>query len=281
MTLSASTRIAGVAGAPVSHSLSPLLMNAWIAAARIDAVYCGFPVDPERADAAFKGVVPLGLAGLNVTAPLKTAALKAADTANGTARKIGAANVLVSEHGFLHAYNTDAPGFVDACERRDIDVRSGPALVLGAGGAARAIVHGLVSAGAPEILLANRSKDAAHALRDELAPKGIVYDWENRNQAIREARLVVNATSLGMAGKGELELDWSGCDPRTAAFDSIYIPSGTGFLAGASAARLKTVDGLAMLIGQARPAFELFFGRKPPDSVDAEALLTAALEARR
>jgi len=281
MTLSAATRIAGVAGSPVTHSLSPLLMNAWIAAARIDAFYCGFPVDPERAETAFRGIVPLGLVGLNVTAPLKSAALNAADTANATARKIGAANVLVSENGFLHAYNTDAPGFIEACEMHDIDVRSGPVLVLGAGGAARAIVHGLVSAGAPEIRLANRSKDAAHQLRDDLAPKGIVYDWEQRSRALGDVRLVVNATTLGMAGKGELDLDWSRCDPRTAAFDSIYAPAVTGFLAGARAAKLKTVNGLAMLIGQARPAFELFFGQRPPDSVDAESLLAGAIEARR
>lgn len=281
MTLSAATRIAGVAGWPVSHSLSPLLMNAWIAAARIDALYAGFPVEPDRAETAFRAIPALGLVGMNVTAPLKAAALRAADRANPTARKIGAANVLVSENGFLHAYNTDAPGFVAACEDHEIDVRSGPALVLGAGGAARAIVHGLVSAGAPEILLANRSKDAAHQLRDELAPKGIVYDWEQRSRALTDAKLVVNATTLGMAGRDELELDWSRCDPRTAVFDSIYTPSGTGFLAAARTARLKTVDGLAMMIGQARPAFELFFGRTPPESVDAKALLTAALEARR
>lgn len=280
MTHTAATRIAGVAGAPVSHSLSPLLMNAWLAATRIDALYLGFPVDPDRAETAFKGIVPLGMVGLNVTAPLKGKALAAADTANATARKIGAANVLVSENGFLHAYNTDAPGFIEACETHDINVRAGPVLVLGAGGAARAIVHGLVSAGATDILLANRSKDAAHTLRDELAPKGIVFDWEQRNRALGEARLVVNATSLGMAGKGEIELDWSRCDPRTAAFDSIYSASGTGFMAGARAAKLKTVDGLAMLIGQARPAFELFFGRRPPD-IDAESLLRGALEARR
>lgn len=281
MTLSAATRIAGVAGSPVSHSLSPLLMNAWIAAARIDAIYAGFPVDPDRAETAFRGLVPLGMMGLNVTAPLKAAALHAADTANATARKIGAANVLVNEAGFLHAYNTDAPGFIDACEQHDIDVRAGPALVLGAGGAARAIVHGLVSAGAPEILIANRTKDAAHALRDDLAPKGVVYDWEQRNRALGDARLVVNATTLGMAGRDQLDLDWSRCDPRSAAFDSLYGPSETGFLAGARAKRLKTVNGIAMLIGQARPAFELFFGQRPPDSVNAESLLNGALEARR
>lgn len=281
MTLTAATRIAGVAGSPVAHSLSPLLMNAWIAAARLDALYVGFPADPARAEAGFRAIPALGLVGLNVTAPLKTQALAAADTANSTARRIGAANVLVNENGFLHAYNTDAPGFVDACERNNIDIRSGPALVLGAGGAARAIIHGLVSAGAPEIRIANRSKEAAHALRDDLAPKSIVYDWDQRDRALSDIRLVINATSLGQAGKGDLTLDWSRCDPRTAVFDSIYAASGTQFLAGAQAARLKTVDGLAMLIGQARPAFEHFFRQRPPDSVDAETLLAAALAARR
>ena len=281
MIPSAATRIAGVAGAPVTHSLSPLLMNAWIAAARIDALYVGFPADPARAKAGFRAIPALGLVGLNITAPLKGVALAAADTANATARKIGAANVLVNEKGFLRAYNTDAPGFVEACEAHSIQIRSGPALVLGAGGAARAIVHGLVSAGAPEILIANRSKEAAHRLRDELAPKGIVYDWDQRSRALSDARLVVNATTLGMAGQPALDCDWRRADPRTAVFDSLYTPTESGFLAGARAASLKTVDGLAMLIGQARPAFELFFGQRPPESVDAQSLLRAALQARR
>lgn len=277
MKITGATRLAGVAGWPVAHSLSPLLMNAWIAASGLDAAYGAYPVRPETGLAALKAIGALGLSGLNITTPLKEMALKAADIASPTARAIGAANLLTARDGYLHAYNTDAPGFLEACQEADIDVTAGPALVIGAGGAARAIVHALVSAHAPRLIIVNRTRDRAQALAADLASDAWTPRWEDRHLALEEAALVVNATSLGLNGVGDPELDWRRARRRAAAIDAVYRPLRTPFLAAAAAAGLKTADGLGMLIGQARPAFEALFDAPPPESLDARGLLEAAL----
>lgn len=270
-SLTGAARVAGVAGWPVAHSLSPALMSAWIEAAGLDAAYVPFPVRPESAERAFRALPALGLAGLNVTAPLKQIALQCAEAVEEEAKIIGAANVLTVTDKGLRAANTDAAGFLAALAEAGVDPAAGPALVLGAGGAARALVFALVRAGAPEIRIANRGADRAAALARDLAPKAEIVDWAARDAALAGAALTVNATSLAPA------MDWTRTAPGAAVFDAIYRPLHTPFLKAAAARGLKTIDGLGMLIGQARPAFESFYGAPPPD-IDARALLAPLAE---
>lgn len=271
-------RLAGVVGDPIAHSLSPSLMSAWIEAAGLDAVYAPFAVRKDEAADFFRTMARTKLAGLNVTLPHKQTALAVSDHASKAAQAIGAANLLTFRGGQIHADNTDAAGFLNALLAAGIDPKQGPALVLGAGGAARAILHALVQAGAPDIRLSNRSLANVEALARDLAPQTRIYPWEKRDQALDQIALVVNATALGLAGNPQLELDWRAAPSSAVACDSVYKPLETGFLRDAGERGIKTVDGLGMLIGQARPSFEAFFGVPPPESVDARALLVSLLE---
>ena len=278
MRPSGAARLAGVVGDPIAHSLSPSLMSAWIEAAGIDALYAPFAVAREDAATFFRGMARTALVGLNVTLPHKQTALVVSDHASEAAQAIGAANLLTFHGGQIRADNTDAIGFLNALKASDVDAARGPALILGAGGAARAIVHALVRAGAPEIRLSNRSLANAERLARDLAPRARIYEWAQRDQALDQVALVVNATALGLEGFADLLLDWRIAPADTVAADSVYKPLQTGFLRAASKCGLKTVDGLGMLIGQARPSFEAFFGAPPPQTVDARALLVSLLE---
>lgn len=271
-------RVAGVVGDPIAHSLSPALMSAWVEAAGIDAVYAPFAVTREDAAEFLRAMARTNLAGLNVTLPHKQTALAVCDRASPAARAIGAANLLTFHGGEIHADNTDAAGFLNALLAAGIDPTSGPAVVLGAGGVARAILHALVQAGAPEIRLSNRSLANAEMLARDLAPAARIYEWQARDRALEGAALVVNATALGLTGNPDLTLDWRQAPADMAAADSVYKPLCTGFLLGASLRGLRTVDGLGMLIGQARPSFEAFFGIPPSRTLDARALLVSLLE---
>ena len=269
---------AGVVGDPIAHSLSPSLMAAWIEAAGLDAQYLPYKVARDDAETFLRALARTHSAGVNVTLPHKHMALAIADHASSTAQAIGAANLLTFHGGQIHADNTDAKGFLNALLANDVDPRRGPALVLGAGGAARAILHALAQAGVPEIRLSNRSRSNALALARDLAPDARIYDWDDRNQALAGAALVVNATSLGLSGVEDLVLDWRNAPAGAVAADSVYRPLETGFLRDADRQGLRTVDGLGMLIGQARPSFEAFFGLAPPVQIDARALLLGLLE---
>ena len=274
-------QIAGVVGEPVAHSLSPSLMSAWIEAAGLNAVYTPYRVASDQAEVFFRALAATNCAGLNVTLPHKQTALAVSDEASAAARAIGAANLLTFHNGRIHADNTDAAGFLNALKARQVDPSRGPVLVLGAGGAARAILYALVEGGAPEIRLSNRSRANARAIADDLAPGAQIYDWDRRNDALAGAALVVNATSLGLSGSEDLVFDWSRAPADAVVADSVYKPLETGFLRDAAARGLKTIHGLGMLIGQARPSFEAFYGAPPPESVEAEALLLALLETPR
>ncbi|WP_339738911.1 shikimate dehydrogenase [uncultured Maricaulis sp.] len=269
---------AGVVGDPIAHSLSPGLMAAWIEAAGLDALYSPFRVAREDAGAFFRAMARTDCVGVNVTLPHKQTALAVADQASPAARAIGAANLLTFRDGVIHADNTDTPGFLSALLARGVNPKRGPALVLGAGGAARAIVHALHQAGAPEIRLSNRSRSNAAELALDLAPDARIHDWDDRDQALAGVALVVNATSLGLAGARNLVMDWQRAPADAIAADSVYKPLQTGFLRDAANCGLGTVDGLGMLIGQARPSFEAFFGISPPDRIDAHSLLQGMLE---
>ncbi len=260
------TLLAGVAGQPIAHSLSPAIHRAWIAAAGLDAVYRTF--GPADADA-FAELVEQGrrgaLRGLNVTAPFKAQALALADEAGETARACGAANLLVFEDGRVRADSTDGLGLMAALAEQapDLNVRDRPVVVLGAGGAARAAAAALKAAGA-EVGVLNRTVERARTLADDLGVAVVDAD------ATGEAVLVVNALSVPPA------IDLAALRDDAVLMDMTYRPLVTGFLAEGRVRGLTTVDGLAMLIGQARPSFRALFGLEPPD-MDVRAVALAVL----
>ena len=269
--------MAGVAGAPVTHSLSPLIHNAWIAAAGLDAVYVPFPVPPGRFEA-FAAALQGGVVrGLNVTVPFKEAALGVAGARSERASRAGAANLLIFGAGAVtHADNTDGQGLMAALAEQAprFDVRSGPVLVLGAGGAARGAAAAMLDAGAPDIRILNRTLARAEALAAALgAPCRVARDPET---AADGAALIINATTLGLGGGPGPAIALERAAAGAVALDMVYRPLRTDFLARAAAAGLAPVDGLAMLIGQAAPSFEAFFRHAPPP-IDVRALCLAAL----
>ncbi|WP_333592352.1 shikimate dehydrogenase family protein [Brevundimonas sp.] len=259
------TRIAGVAGQPIGHSLSPLIHGAWIAAAGLNARYDAFEPADETGFAALAQRVRAGdLAGLNVTAPFKAAAFALADGVSDTARRCGSANLLIRRDGVLWADSTDGRGLSAALAEQapGLDLAEAPVVVLGAGGAARAAVAALIEAGA-RVTVVNRTLDRAEALAADLG--AAVGD----SDSARRAGLIVNALSAAPT------LDMTALRPDAVLMDMSYRPVMTPFLAAGRARGLITVDGLAMLIGQARPSFEAFFGVAPP-AIDVR---TLALEA--
>lgn len=267
--ITGAARVGGVAGRPVAQSLSPVIHNAWIAAAGLDAVYAPFaPFDV----AGFEALVTAGrvglLAGLNVTAPFKEHAFALADTATDTARKAGSANILVFRDGGVHADSTDGFGLLQALQEQAPGLRliGATVVMLGAGGAARAAAATLADAGA-QVRIVNRTRDRAEALATDLGPAVSVAEGP---AAFAGAGLVVNALSV------RPELDVGMLDPATVVMDMTYRPVVTPFLLAARAAGLVTVDGLAMLIGQAGPSFQAIFDAPPPD-LDPRPLLLAHL----
>ena len=270
--------VAGVAGAPVRHSLSPVIHGAWIAAAGLDAAYVPVPVGADgfaRLVAGLRGGV---VRGLNVTVPFKAEALALADRADAAARAAGAANLLLfGADGAVEARNTDGLGLVGALAEQAPGWRraSGPVVLLGAGGAARGAAA-VLAEGGPELRIVNRTRETAVALVDRWSARA--FAWEELAAALEDAALVVNATPRGLAGVDPLQPPWPAPPPGAAAMDMVYRPLRTAFLDGAAAAGWVTVDGLAMLVAQARPSFEAFYGRPPPPEADVRALCLAALD---
>ena len=262
--ISGAARLAGVVGDPIAHSLSPRLMRFWIEALDLDALYAPYAVSATGFAPFVEGLACSHVAGLNVTLPHQESALALADTASDAAKRIGAANLLTFDAGKIHADNTDGIGFLAALKPANIKYRQSTALILGAGGASRALVHALLTSGISRLILANRSRSRAERLVDEIAPMAAVIDWDRKDDVLAEADLVINATSLGLKGVDPLKLDWKRAKPGTVAFDSVYTPLETEFLKGARACGLTGIDGLDMLIGQARPSFRAFFGREAP-----------------
>jgi shikimate dehydrogenase len=269
--ISGGARIAGVIGWPVTHSLSPRLHGFWLRQHGIDGAYVPLAVAPERLDRALAGLAALGLAGANVTVPHKQGALAAVDEASAVARRIGAVNtIIVRPDGRLHGTNTDAFGFLENIRNRapDWDAAAGPVLVLGAGGAARAVVAALIDAGVPALRLANRHRDRAETLAADFAgtDPGVpieVVSWDQREAAMPGIALLVNTTSLGMVGQPPLTLDLALLPPAAIVVDIVYTPLITPLLAAAAARGNAVVDGLGMLLHQARPAFAAWFGHEP------------------
>lgn len=279
--ITGAAKVAGVVGWPVKHSLSPLIHNAWIEALGLDAVYVPFAVPPERFEAFLEGFRGGALRGLNVTLPHKTRALELTDLRSEEAAEANAANLLTLEDGRLRGQNTDGYGLLSALG--ELLIRDGPVLVLGAGGAAGGAIAALLMAGV-DVRIAARRLEAAQtlAVRGELweraSKRPKPFSFEQLDSAAHSVTAVINATSAGLNGLGELPS--MGAAPPGAVFmDMVYSPLRTKFLRDAAARGHPTVDGLAMLIGQARPSFEAFFGvaPPPPEVVDVRALCLKAL----
>lgn len=257
--------LAGVIGCPIGHSRSPRLHGTWLQEYGITGHYVPLHVEPDNLAPVLETMPAMGFVGANVTIPHKEVALALADHVTDTARAIGAANTLTFTERGLEADNTDGYGFLanlraGAPEWQGSD---GPALVLGAGGAARAVLVALAEAGVPEIRLCNRTQARAEVLAAEIAAPIVTLPWEARADAADGAALVVNTTALGMTGQPELEFPQSSLRPGMVVTDLVYTPLQTPLLRGAGAQGCQVVDGLGMLLHQAVPGFERWFGRRP------------------
>ena len=266
MMLSGAAKLAGVMGWPVAHSRSPRLHGFWLARYGIDGAYLPLPVRPENLEAALRSLPVLGFAGCNLTIPHKEAALALVDRLDPLAKRIGAINtVVVAPTGELTGSNTDVFGFREnlLSAAKTWRANAGPAVVIGAGGAARAALAVLAEGGAPEIRLVNRSRDRAEALARVFGPSVTVSDWEKRAAALDGASLLVNSTSLGMAGQPPLDLALDDLPREAIVTDMVYVPLETPLLREARRRGNLAVDGLGMLLHQGRPGFAAWFGVDP------------------
>ncbi|MGB7319468.1 MAG: shikimate dehydrogenase [Planktotalea sp.] len=263
--------LAAVLGHPIAHSKSPQLHGHWLRKYAIKGHYVPIDVAPEDLERVVQMLPTLGFVGVNVTIPHKEAVLQLADLVTERAKLIGAANTLVfRKDGKIHADNTDGYGFVQNLVQNapKWNPKGGPALVFGAGGAARAVLASLIDIGVPEIRLTNRTPERAEQLRAEFGKTITVVDWVQAGNAMEDATTVVNTTSLGMVGKPEMRVPLDALKPGMVVSDLVYTPLQTKLLRAATDAGAMPVDGLGMLLHQAVPAFERWFGLRP--EVDEE-----------
>ncbi|MBY0407165.1 MAG: shikimate dehydrogenase, partial [Rickettsiales bacterium] len=258
--LSGKGKVAGVMGFPITHSLSPALHSYWLNQLGIDGAYVPLTVNPETIESALRALPLLGFAGASLTLPHKELALNHCDSVDDTARAIGAVNTILVKEGKLHGTNTDAYGFI-ANIRAHIKGKK-KAVLLGAGGAARAVAYALKAEGFESLLIANRSQAKAESIAAAI-PGCTPVHWQQREAVLEGADLLVNATSLGMAGKEPLDITLASLPKTSLVTDIVYTPLITPLLAQASARGNPVVDGLGMLLYQAVPAFEAFFGTRP------------------
>ena len=258
--------LAGVIGMPIAHSKSPKLHGLWLARYGLPGHYVPIPVMPENLAEVLRILPRAGFVGANVTIPHKEAALILADTVTDRAALIGAANTLIFRpDGKIHADNTDGYGFITNLRQHAPDWRPeiGPAAVIGAGGAARAIVASLLDSGVKELRIANRTRLRAEQIKAEFGARLVVYDWAQVGNMLDGAATVVNATSLGMEGKQPLRVPMDALSPDALVTDLVYTPLMTPFLLEAQSRGCQVVDGLGMLLHQAVPGFERWFGHRP------------------
>ena len=266
MAAEQSYKLAGVMGWPVAHSRSPVIHNHWIAEHGLKGAYVLLPVQPVQIESALRSLPVLGFAGCNLTIPHKVAALNVVDRVDPLAQRIGAVNTIVVEpDGSLTGKNTDGYGYIQSL--RDAQpawkATTGPAVVLGAGGAARAVIVGLIDSGASEIRLTNRSWAKAHDMAQEFGGPVRAIPWEDRHDALAGAALLVNTTNQGMHGEAALDLRLDKLPEHALVSDIIYVPLETPLLEAARLRGHMTVNGLGMLLNQARPAFAAWFGVEP------------------
>ncbi len=277
-------KLAGVAGWPVHHSLSPVLHNYWLSQTPLRGAYTMFAVHPSEAKYAFQTLKRTTISGLNVTIPLKGIAFDAADERTPDAMKLGVCNVLYKKQDKLIGHNTDMEGFAGPLLRHigHNFILNNAVTIIGAGGAARAVLGSLLALGAPEIRLLNRTNARANKLAASVnIPSLYACDWEDRQQAIANAGLLINASAAGMAGHAGLDLNLKNMTENAWVYDLVYTPLHTALLKQAKTHGLRTIGGLEMLIAQARPSFKLFYGIDAPDSEDVKALLIKHLKAQQ
>ncbi|MDQ2102954.1 shikimate dehydrogenase [Azospirillum isscasi] len=271
MTISGKAKLAGVMGWPIGHSRSPRLHGYWLNQYGIDGAYVPLAVPPDRVEQAIRALPALGFRGCNVTVPHKEAAYRTVDRLDATAKRMGAVNtVVVGEDGSLEGRNTDGFGFVENLRSGapGWSAADGPALVIGAGGAARAVVASLLDEGAPRVWLVNRTRARAEELAADIGNVDgggaiEVADWVSRETLLEGAALVVNTTTQGMAGQPPLDLDLRALPGSAVVTDIVYTPLMTPLLSAAQARGNRVVDGIGMLLHQARPGFAAWFGHEP------------------
>lgn len=266
MKLSGKAKVAGVMGWPVGHSRSPMLHGHWLRQYGIDGAYVPMAVRPEKIGEALAALPALGFAGCNLTLPHKETALPHLAEVDGAARRIGAVNtIIVRADGSLAGSNTDAFGFLENLKAGAPHWRpgAGPAVMIGAGGAARAVGVALVDAGVPEIRILNRTRARAETLAQQLGANCRALDWDGRAKALDDAALLVNTASLGMAGQPPLDLALDALPKSAVVNDIVYVPLETPLLAEARRRGHAVVDGLGMLLHQGRPGFRAWFGVDP------------------
>ncbi len=258
--------LTGIIGWPVAHSRSPIIHNYWIKKYELNGRYVPFPVKPQRLDEALAGLRALGIRGCNVTIPHKVAVMPLLDQVDDTARRIGAINcITISEDGTMSGTNNDGIGYLYSLldVAPDWKADAGPIVLIGAGGGARAVIVALIDKGAKEIRLINRTPEKAERLAKELGPVIKPLVWDKRNDALAGATLLINATNQGMIGQPPLSLSLDKLPDEALVSDLIYVPQETPLLAAARTRGNRTINGLGMLLHQARPAFRRWFGVMP------------------
>lgn len=265
MTL-ASIPLAGVIGDPIAHSKSPVLHGHWLKTMGLAGHYVPLEVKADDLGSVLKAMPRMGFVGCNVTIPHKERVMQYVDQITDRATLIGAVNTLIfRQDGTILGDNTDGYGFIENLKQGapEWDPKGGPAVVLGAGGAARAVVASLLDAGVPEILLTNRTRVRSDKLREDFGARIKVFEWVQAGNIVEEAHTLVNTTSLGMAGKADLRVPLDGLQAETLVTDLVYNPLRTALLETAAAKGCVTVDGVGMLLHQAVPGFERWFGERP------------------
>ncbi len=268
--------LAGVMGWPVMHSRSPLLHNYWFRQHNLAGTYVPLGIRPEALAAALRALHPLGFAGCNLTLPHKQEAMKIVDEVDTVAKSIGAIScVVVRPDGSLAGTNNDCYGFVRSIRQEQPAWRadSGPSVVIGAGGGARAVCYGLMQAGATEIRLVNRAFARARKIAEEFGGPLKVMPWEQRHEALDDAAMVVNTTSQGMVGQSPLDIRLDKLPTQALVVDIIYTPLETPFLAAARKRGNPTVNGLGMLLHQGPPAWQAWFGIEPAVTSELRAMM--------
>jgi len=277
-------KLAGVCGWPIHHSLSPILHSWWLKQMGIAGAYVPFAVDPKNAVKAFQSLIQTSITGVNVTLPLKGLAFRAAEIATEDAQKLGVANCLYKSGGKLVAHNTDLEGFAaPLLAKQGVHrLQNGSVVVIGAGGASRAVLGALLSLGIPEICLVNRTDRKAEDLVEQVnVPSLYTLPWAKREEAIERADLIVNASSAGMTGKPALDVSLANGRTGALVYDLIYTPRQTALMKDALVNGMETLGGLEMLIAQARPSFKLFYGMLPSVELDPTDVLFDALKTGR